>query len=161
MIYFANIHIFIIFAPMKTFARNIFSVLLIILYVIGFVGFGVHECRTEETINVLLMMGDVSCESIHDHSHDHNGCCEFHCVVHNSHFTDCSGNCCDTEVYVITSDQNSLQDEDLKLSAQNIVLPLSCDDLIADSFTSAAFPSRDLAPPKVGLLRSALSVWRL
>lgn len=161
MIYFANIHIFIIFAPMKTFARNIFSVLLIILYVIGFVGFGVHECRTEETINVLLMMGDVSCESIHDHSHDHNGCSDSRCDSHLFHYTDCSGECCSTDIFVVSSEQDRVQDEDTGLFAQIVAIPLLCDDLTALYSNEADFPSRDFTPPKVGLLLSALSVWRL
>jgi hypothetical protein len=145
----------------KTLVKHLFCALFTIFYIVGFVGFGVHKCHIEGTTDLVLMMGDVSCESIHDHIHDHHDCCESHCDSYPFHFTDCSGECCSTAVFVVTSEQERLQDEDSGLFAQITTTPLLCDDLTALSFGTAGFPSRDLTPPKVGLLLSAISVWRL
>lgn len=146
---------------MKTLVKHLFCALFTIFYIVGFVGFGVHKCHIEGTTDLVLMMGDVSCESIHDHTHDHHDCCESHCDSHSFHYTDCSGECCSTDVFAVTSDQEHPQDENSGLVAQVIAAPLLCDDLTALFSDSADFPSRDITPPKVGLLLSAISVWRL
>jgi hypothetical protein len=146
---------------MKTLVKHLFCALFTIFYLIGFVGFGVHKCRIEGTANMFLMMGDVSCESIHEHSHDHHGCSDSRCDSHPFHYTDCSGECCSTDVFVVSSEQDRVQVEDTGLFAQIVAVPLLCDDLTALYSNEAAFPSRDLTPPKAGLLLSALSVWRL
>jgi len=160
-IYFAKIHIFFTFVAVKKLAKYLFSSLLTILYITGFVGFGVHKCHTEGTADLFLMMGDISCESIHHHIHDHNDCCDAQCDSHPFHYTDCSSECCSTDVFAVTSEQDRLQDEDMGLSAQTIAVSLLCDDLTALSYSTIVSPSGDLNPLKVGLPLSALSIWRL
>lgn len=146
---------------MKKLAKHIFCVLFTIFYIMGFVGFGVHKCRADGTTNLFLMMGDVSCESIHDHLHDHHDCCDSQCDDHPFHYTECSGDCCSTDVFAVTSEQERLQDEDSGWFNQHIAVPLLYYDLMTIAFTTVDFTSRFLTPPKVGVLLSAISVWRL
>lgn len=74
---------------------------VIVIYLMAFLGFGVHTCSTSGTQDLILLVGDVSCEEIHHHHHTHS-CDHSDCGDHHH-----DGNCCHTEVYEVSDEQTS------------------------------------------------------
>ncbi|MDD2293117.1 MAG: hypothetical protein PHD07_02770 [Bacteroidales bacterium] len=167
---------------MNKLLRNITCVAVIAGYMMAYMGFGIHECVTEGTKDLILMVGDTSCEAIHSHVHTHmhihtdtgvmhshpHTCeghhhdgddpdeCE-HCDhegIHNAH-------CCNTNVYIVTDVQDGGND-----NVEKVFLPeftfehcISVADNIQQSFNheeSAALP-----PLIFYNLHSYFSVWKL
>lgn len=104
---------------MKQAFRAISCTLLAIIYVCGYMGFGVHVCADEGTRSLVLLAGDMSCESLHHHHH----CCEcgaedcdcHHYGCHSEHH-DSHHRCCSTEIISI----NDVQDADNGSSIHSI-----------------------------------------
>ena len=95
---------------MRCIMRNIAFLAVTVLYIVSTMGYGVHRCSVDGTASLILLCGEAPCEFAHSHtdseeqacthshecshSHSHN-----HCDSHNS-------DCCSTNVYVLTDDQN-------------------------------------------------------
>lgn len=96
---------------MKQAFRTISCTFLAIIYVCGYMGFGMHICADEGTRSLVLLAGDMSCESLHHHHH----CCECgveDCDCHHdgchSEYNDSHHRCCSTVIISI----NDVQDAD-------------------------------------------------
>ncbi|MDD2595340.1 MAG: hypothetical protein PHD11_05925 [Bacteroidales bacterium] len=159
--------------------RNIFCVLVTLLYISSYMGFGIHECKTDGTKDLILMVGDTSCEAIHTHSHEHlhsdSGVCHTHshiCDQHHGVEADCcecnhsgshlhSSDCCNTNVYVVSDVQNSSSDTLVKVFAPE--LSLESVFIVAETVSPAlvAELNYDPAPLISDYSSSFLSVWRL
>lgn len=166
---------------MKSLPKHIFCVVLILTYVLSYMGFGIHECMCEGTKDLILMMGDTSCEAIHSHTHPHlhTGCSESHTHPHivGHHHGDeegcCCGdhstldhneNCCNTNIYIVSADQDAGKD----LLADIVVPEFTIEHSYFIIHNTTADLSAELyyddAPPlslRGGDPLSSLSVWRL
>lgn len=80
---------------MKQASRLFCCLLLALAYVFSYAGFGIHTCHEDGSRHFVWMLGDVSCEAIHHHSHD---------ADHDHHH---DKDCCTTQVYVLTDAQDS------------------------------------------------------
>ncbi len=88
---------------MKRIISHIFMAPVIMLYLLSYVGFGVHTCTCNNTRDFFLLLGDVSCENIHSHSHNSECCSGTEC----HHCTQHDDGCCSTEVIVLDDVQDS------------------------------------------------------
>lgn len=110
---------------MKRGRLNIFSCLLatilVALYLVSTMGYGVHECVAEGTRNVILLFGESPCEFVHAHEHPEGCCCghcssdghsdctahvECGCNHHHAHEAIHNAGCCKTTVFSGTQDQH-------------------------------------------------------
>lgn len=157
---------------MKTLMRNIFFMAVALLYVVSTMGYGVHTCTSDGSASLVLLFGESPCEFVHSHidehgncithshphsSEHHNDCSEHHHNDCSEHHNDCcnhshSDNCCTTDVYVLSQDQNTAE--------YNIIIAPQVSDafyLMADvpeilseaavvSYKSHNFTSRDCEP---------------
>lgn len=100
---------------MKKLFIYISATALIFTYVFSNVGFVVHECLDSGSIDVVSLLGDVSCEDIHEYSH------EMEDEQHSSCSENCGGgthgdNCCDSEVFNLSLEQDVRASLELKKS---------------------------------------------
>jgi len=98
--------------------------LLILTYMLSYIGFGVHTCSCDGTMQVILLFNNLSCETIHTHihlkgSHEHHhgdGCCDEGSETGDSGER-CTHNhddgCCHTDIMVITDDQDDSRQTNL------------------------------------------------
>ncbi len=142
---------------------NISISLLVFAYMVANVGFAVHECHDIHTSDVLLLIGDISCENIHGVSHicegDHKSdeSCSDSCENH-------SDECCAVKTYNLSDEQ------DVKNSSDRLLLTslsYSIDAFIANSIADQAYKKIAViaySPPPnlVGKTKMILnSTWRL
>ena len=134
---------------MKKASGHILCTLLLVAYVFGYMGFGIHTCHDDGSRHFVWMLGDVSCEAIHHHSHGED---------HDHHHDD---HCCSTEVFVLTDAQDNAP-HFTDFSAPVTALSLQ-------SETPAFRPSLpghrtlllwDAPPPEIPVTQSLLSVWK-
>lgn len=95
------------FAPMRNFVKGVILMAVALLYIVSTMGYGVHSCTVDGTAEVIMLFGETPCESAHseqEHSNSQN--CSGSCTSECHH----SDNCCSTNVYVVTQDQNILED---------------------------------------------------
>lgn len=57
------------------------TALLLMVYIVAFVGFRLHECTVDHTVEILSVLADDACEEVHHH-HCHD---EAHCGHHHHH----------------------------------------------------------------------------
>lgn len=76
---------------MKKVLHIAFPIILLCVYTVSTMGFGIHQCSTDRTTKILLLVGENPCS----HTHHHNGVCE----CGHPHHHDAS--CCNTKVYVV------------------------------------------------------------
>lgn len=76
---------------MKKILHIYLTVILLGVYMVGTMGFGIHECSTDQTIKVLLLAGEKPCS----HTHHHSDVCE--CGHEHTH----DASCCNTKVFVV------------------------------------------------------------
>ncbi|PKP00047.1 MAG: hypothetical protein CVU13_00600 [Bacteroidetes bacterium HGW-Bacteroidetes-8] len=76
------------------------TVLLLVAYFVTSPGFGIHECSSEGTRDILLLTSQTSCKDIHTHC----GCASQGCSnkVHDN-------NCCKTEIHHLDLDYNIVE----------------------------------------------------
>ena len=68
------------------YAGKIATALLLIVYVVAFVGFRLHECSLDHSVEVLPLLAGETCEEVHHHlcgdeahcGHHHHHCAEDH-----------------------------------------------------------------------------------
>ena len=133
---------------MKRVSGYILCVLVAAAYVFSYMGVGIHTCHDDGSRHLVWLLGDVSCEAIHHHSHG-----EDHKHPHD-------GDCCSTQVYVLTDAQDSAPDH-ASLSAPEMLLPLLAEAVTASPVTPGyhIVLSWDSPPPIAVLSQSILSVW--
>ena len=133
---------------MKRTPRSILCLLVIATYVFSYMGVGIHTCHDDGSRHLVWLLGDVSCEAIHHHSHE---------ADHDHHH---DGHCCSTQVFVLTDAQDSVSGVD-RIAVPEITLPLLAE---MESFLPVVsefvrFDDVDtpplIAPPSL----SQLSVW--
>lgn len=104
---------------MRKIGSYLFILLVVAMYVVSTMGYGIHECKHDGTRDVIVLFGETPCEYIHSHvddtghifTHAHTACdCGMDHVVYEH-----DGNCCQTTVYSVTTDQTV---EDSNLSVQ-------------------------------------------
>ncbi|GEM_PF-1035967 len=154
-------------------AFKIFSVLILLaIYLLGAAGFGVHECRSRGSVDILPLVYAEGCDKIHNDNSE-EGVCTKDCCSHRkssgekhseSSHTD---ECCTTEIHHLGSDYESVNSRTttIEKSVQIILLSLSS---TFEYLTDLFLPESHLtevngeSPP---LLRfrtySYLSQWRL
>ncbi len=96
---------------MKRASRYILCLLVIAAYVFSYTGVGIHTCHDDGSRHLVWLLGDVSCEAIHHHSHE---------ADHDHHH---DGHCCSTQVFVVTDAQDSAPGVD-RIAVPEITLPL-------------------------------------
>ena len=133
---------------MKLASRHLCCLLLTLFYVFSYMGFGVHTCHEDGSRHFVWMLGDVSCEAIHHHSHDAD------------HEHPHEGGCCTTHVYVLTDAQDSVSD-DARIEAPEISLPLlaEADPVVPVLVAHHSLLAWDSPPPVTAPVRALLSVW--
>ena len=105
----AKVDIIINFAKMNKIFTYCITGILVFCYIIATVGFGVHECATSGSRDIVPLYGDLSCEMIHKtHTHAHEGDHDCSCGAcggseHQDEHHDNS--CCSTKVIVINDNQ--------------------------------------------------------
>ena len=77
-----------------------FCILMIGTYITGSAGLSVHRCLHDGSINLLLLSGSSSCQSVHDNEPGyHEGRCQHH-----------DDNCCSTLVFMVDDPVMSAQE---------------------------------------------------
>lgn len=133
---------------MKKASGHILCLLMAVTYVFAYMGFGIHTCHDDGSRHFVWMLGDISCETIHHHSHGED---------HDHHH---DGQCCSTQVYVLTDAQNHVP-ASTDLSAPEMLLPLRAEaEAFAPVFAGRRIVlSWDSPPPERPAEQSLLSVW--
>ena len=133
---------------MKQASKRLLCLLLAVTYVSAYTGFGIHTCHDDGSRHFVWMLGDVSCEAIHHHSHG---------TDHNHHH---DGHCCTTQVYVLTDAQDNAQ-ATADLSAPEMSLPLLAEaEALPPVFSGhRTLLSWDSPPPIRDCTPALLSVW--
>jgi len=105
-----------IFAPMKSAVSYLFSALLICVYMVTTMGFGVHICSTRGTSQVKLLAGEEMC--VHDGGHNINhGQKACGCDEHDD------DSCCHTLIYILDNAQDVANQ--IKIDAPKVVLDVA------------------------------------
>lgn len=99
---------------MKNCISYLFSVIIVGLYILSTMGYGVHECSHNGTKNMMLLFGESPCEHSHSKARAQKcskckccACCGSAKSAEGS--AEHGGKCCTTEVYVLTHDQVNSQ----------------------------------------------------
>lgn len=137
---------------MKTAVSYLLSFLVVGIYIVSTMGFGIHECAMNGTKETVVLFGNDPCETAHNAKDDSGvkccgcGCCKMSWILAESADAH-DGQCCTTEVYVLSHDQvnsQQLSSEMPDVSNADILLPedLNCKMLAkASVFTGIAYPS--------------------
>lgn len=138
------------------FSTYMASVLLIGVYVLSYVGFSVHKCSCEGSVQISILIGNSSCEDLHTHIPLSRG--EFHhCDEHHD------DGCCSTEVLVLTSEQTNPDQQNLFVALLSGVVQ-HLNSHILELFEPCSYDfSGVLLEPLASLrhCRSFLAIWRL
>ena len=134
---------------MKSLMRNMAFLAVMALYIVSTMGYGVHRCTTDGTASLILLFGESPCEFVHSHidsegnsyTHSHTPIehedCSGHGECGHNHHGEGEGHngCCSTDVYVITEDQTST-DDNFDLAPQITLLAASIWDAMEFSYPS-------------------------
>ena len=133
---------------MRNVSRNLLCLLLAVSYVLAYMGFGIHTCHGDGSRHFVWMYGDVSCESIHHHSHGED---------HDHHH---EGGCCSTQVFVLTDAQDNASGVD-RIIIPEITLPLLAEgESFLPMVMERVIPADTDTPPLISPpSQSLLSVW--
>ena len=132
-------------------ASGILKLLVAAAYLFACAGFGIHTCHEDGSRHFVWMLGDVSCEAIHHHSHGED---------HDHHHED---GCCHTEVCVLSDAQDSDSGADRSAGAPETGIPA----IVETPFFAVTVPAHNAfvasdSPPLIpSSTLSILSVWRV
>lgn len=155
---------------MKKIFTYVFPTILVFVYLLSYVGFGIHTCTCSGTTDVILLFNNLSCERIHTHIHLSHHQCENEEHHHHEcdHHDDGEAECCHTRILVLTDAQDHRSQNDL-INVEYQTLEHSF--FIAGDFLAQSLPSDyclsnnySLAPPPLIYGKGALSrisQWRL
>ena len=133
---------------MRQATRTLLCLLTAFTYVLAYMGFGIHTCHDDGSRHLVWLYGDVSCESIHHHSHGED---------HDHHHGE---GCCTTQVFVLTDAQDNAPDVE-RIVVPEISLPLLAEVLsFLPVVTGWIVPVDADSPPLITPpTQSLLSVW--
>lgn len=135
---------------MKRVSRALLCLLMAAAYVFAYMGFGIHVCHNDGSRHFVWLIGDVSCEAIHHHSHE---------ADHDHHH---DGHCCSTEVFVVTDAQDSDNGADRLAGTPDSGLPAIVETpCFAATLPAGVLPAliSDTPPPIAPPSLPLLSVW--
>ena len=93
---------------MKRIIRDILFIAVALLYIVSTMGFGVHCCSVEGTESLSVLYVENPCAHKHEGNNPDKGCAHQHGDgCEHSH----QKGCCSTDVYVVTEDQNTTEEE--------------------------------------------------
>lgn len=151
---------------MRKVLSYLFTLVVVAIYIVSTMGYGVHECKLDGTKDIVVLFGETPCEYIHSHidksghiythAHDAAGSktveaqCGCGCALTadalaegNTASFEHNDNCCHTTVYSITHDQTIEDNAAIAISYMYIAFALRPLDL------SYSFP---LSPVFLGSL---------
>ena len=102
-------------------AGKISTALLLMVYIAAFMGFRLHECSVDHTVQILSVMADDACQEVHHHhcsdaahcGHHHHHCPEEHTAA-----TEAAGvqiaeaDCCANSLHCLTDAQLASDGDD-------------------------------------------------
>ena len=127
---------------MKNCISRILMALMVGMYIISTMGYGVHECSHDGTKNMMVLFGETPCEIAHQLSEDGTranvcSCCQSDLSDSASH----NNECCNTEVYVLTHDQvTSSCSEDVNPVFASLYISVENGGSVVDLSNTSAFP---------------------
>lgn len=164
---------------MKRLITKVFAALLVIWYLVGVIGFGVHTCSGSGRSFVVSFVEGTACADIHSEdmcgpssccSHDHcsDACCG-HVVEHHQGHSSLSTNPCCTNEYQMLELTGMVVDDDTREDFQSFRIcgPVVTPDLCAsESSVLCRSIIRQIHEPDSGVARACdsqalLSVWRI
>lgn len=158
---------------MRKLLSCLFALLVVAIYIVSTMGYGIHECKRDGTRDVIVLFGETPCEYIHSHvdgqghlySHTHHAKSCIACVGDSScaccgEIPDTGengaavyhhdGNCCHTTVYSITHDQTLENDVDIAVSYIYLDFAALHPLILSSSFLQAAeLPVRSLSQERL------------
>ncbi len=93
---------------MKKILSYLSLILLVGIYMLSTMGYGIHQCSLEGSNDIILLFGETPCEYVHSKDGGAGNCiCG---LEHQYQSEECAGgehsnNCCSTETYVLSQDQ--------------------------------------------------------
>lgn len=127
--------------------RKITCIVIACAYILGYMGIGIHSCSEEHVSHLVLLVGDISCESVHHHHHDG----EHH------HYD----GCCTTEIIAISDAQDSSNGDTVQIAPEVSALPAQPLFALLTPAVTAEAPEPEVSVVPPDLIRATLSVWRL
>ena len=107
---------------MKSLAGKLATALLLVVYVAAFMGFRLHECSVDHTVEVLSVLAGDHCEDVHHHhcsdqahcGHHHHHCVEDHLAMEDTDGTlqISEADCCANSLFAISDAQIAQDDND-------------------------------------------------
>ena len=102
---------------MKRIIRDILFIAVALLYIVSTMGFGVHCCSVDGTESLSVLYVENPCTHQHEGHNPSSECCHQHEQgCEHSH----QEGCCSTEVYVVTQDQNTTEDEQITVAEMEL-----------------------------------------
>ena len=164
---------------MKSLITKVFAALLVVWYLVGVIGFGVHTCSGSGRSFVVSFMEGMACADIHEdqmcapssccsHDHDEKACCHHEEDHLHGQYSFAANPCCSNDYQMleltgtVVSDDSRDDVQCMKVYGPAIV-PLS--DLTASSILCKSI-IRHIHEPDSGVSRACdcqalLSVWRI
>ncbi len=131
---------------MKKWILNICSLLIVGIYLISSMGYGIHECTTSGSKDVILLFGETPCEYVHSNSSSKECNCLACNDLQRAECDCCSGcgqhgdNCCTTVTYVLSQEQINSQQVNIDSMANDAMALVAYCNLFAESY-STIFPN--------------------
>lgn len=144
---------------MKKSVLNILSILFVGIYMFSTMGYAVHECSRQGTVNTVILFNDTPCKCAENKAAENESCCSCCCAKKKAQAEEsgeCKDKCCTTEVYTITHDQVNSQTLYADAPAiSDIVLDLSNQWFSDDSIVKGAFLGKFFS---TGFIKSRLLI---
>lgn len=127
---------------MKNRISRILMALVVGMYIISTMGYGIHECSHDGTKSMIVLFGETPCEIAHSGDKEASGnrkctCCKMGVSGSLSHDEDC----CNTEVYVLTHDQvNPSGTDDMNPEFVSLYISVENGSNYMDISKTSAFP---------------------
>ena len=115
--------------------------LMVGMYIISTMGYGVHECSHDGTKNMMILFAETPCETAHSGENEASGSRKCSCCIDASGSLSHNDDCCNTEVYVLTHDQvASSSTDDVNPVYASLYISVENGGSIIDLSNTSAFP---------------------
>ena len=127
---------------MKNCISRILMSVMVGMYIISTMGYGIHECSHDGTKNVMVLFAETPCEIAHQSGKEGSAanrcsCCQSDLSDSASH----QNGCCNTEVYVLTHDQvASSSAQDINPVFASLYICVENGGSVIDLSNHSAFP---------------------
>ena len=133
------------------FAGKTATALLLVVYIMAFAGFRLHECTVDHTVEILSVLEGDACEDVHHHhchdearcGHRHHHCEEDHTAGEGGGVQIGEADCCSNSLYVLSEAQIVSDDGDEASAAKCF------DQASAPVCVSAVQPAAACAAPVI------------